>query len=71
MKLLIDMNLSPQWTEALADAGIEALHWSKVGDGPASDREVFQCARLHGSLLLTHDLDFSRILVRCRRRAIM
>ena len=40
-KLLIDMNLSPQWIEALADAGIEARHWSKVGDGAASDREVF------------------------------
>ena len=35
LKLLIDMNLSPQWIEALADAGIEAQHWSKVGDGAA------------------------------------
>ena len=56
------MNLSPQWIEALADAGIEARHWSKVGDGAASDREVFRWARRHGFVLLTHDLDFSRIL---------
>ena len=62
LKLLIDMNLSPQWTEALADAGIEAHHWSEFGDGAASDQEVFQWARLHGFVLLTHDLDFSRIL---------
>ena len=62
MKLLIDMNLSPQWIEALADAGIEARHWSEVGDGAASDREIFQWARRHGFVLLTHDLDFSRIL---------
>ena len=62
MKLLIDMNLSPQWIEALADAGIEARHWSEVGDGAASDREVFRWARRHGFVLLTHDLDFSRIL---------
>ena len=52
MKLLIDMNLSPQWIEALADAGIEAHHWSKVGDGAASDREVFQWAQRHGFVLL-------------------
>ena len=62
LKLLIDMNLSPRWIEALADAGIEARHWSKVGEGAASDREVFQWARRHGSVLLTHDLEFSRIL---------
>ncbi len=62
LKLLIDMNLSPRWIEALADAGIEARHWSEVGDGAASDREVFQWARRHGFVLLTHDLDFSRIL---------
>ncbi len=56
------MNLSPRWIEALANAGIEARHWSTIGDGSASDREVFQWARLHGFVLLTHDLDFSRIL---------
>ena len=38
MKLLIDMNLSPRWIEALTDSGIEARHWSTVGDGAASDR---------------------------------
>ena len=56
------MNLSPRWIEALADAGIEARHWSKVSDGAASDREVFRWARRHGFVLVTHDLDFSRIL---------
>ena len=62
LKLLLDMNLSPQWIEALAEAGIEARHWSTVGDGAASDRELFHWARRHGFVLLTHDLDFSRIL---------
>ena len=56
------MNLSPRWVEALEHAGIEARHWSTVGDGAAPDREVFQWARLHGFVVLTHDLDFSRIL---------
>ena len=36
-------------------AGIEARHWSAVGDGAASDREVFQWARRHGFVLLTHE----------------
>src|SRR6218665_1296178 len=31
MKLLVDMNLSPRWVDVLADAGIEAAHWSAVG----------------------------------------
>ena len=62
MKLLIDMNLSPRWVEALEGASIEARHWSTVGDGAASDREVFEWARRHGFVVLTHDLDFGRIL---------
>ena len=33
-----------------------------VGDGAASDREVFQWAGRHGFVVLTHDLDFGRIL---------
>ena len=41
LKLLIDMNLSPQWIEALVDAGVEARHGSEVCDGAASDREVW------------------------------
>ena len=45
LKLLIDMNLSPQWIEPLADAGIEARHWSKVGDGAAAERERFSSGR--------------------------
>ena len=56
------MNLSPRWVEALEHAGIEARHWNTVGEGAASDREVFQWARRQGYVVLTHDLDFGRIL---------
>ncbi|MHB8211808.1 MAG: DUF5615 family PIN-like protein [Acidithiobacillus sp.] len=31
MKLLVDMNLSTRWVNLLADAGIEAAHWSASG----------------------------------------
>lgn len=37
MKLLIDMNLSPDWVEVLATEGLEAVHWSKVGSSSAAD----------------------------------
>ena len=56
------MNLSPSWVEVQEDAGIEAQHWSTVGEGGASDREIFEWARRHDYVLLSHDLDFSRLL---------
>jgi len=31
MKLLVDMNLSPRRVGVMADAGIEAKHWSTLG----------------------------------------
>ena len=62
MKLLIDMNLSPRWTRLLADAGIDATHWSTLGATNASDVEIVAFARINGYVVLTHDLDFSAIL---------
>jgi predicted nuclease of predicted toxin-antitoxin system len=62
MKILIDMNLSPAWVPALKDAGLEATHWSKVGEANASDERVCAYARTHGFILFTHDLDFGAIL---------
>lgn len=62
MKLLIDMNLSPSWVEALASAGFEATHWSDIGAASAPDGEILAYARQHDFVLMTHDLDFSAIL---------
>lgn len=62
MKLLIDMNLSPRWVRVLADAGIEADHWSTLGAGNASDREIMLFAKANKYVVLSHDLDFSAIL---------
>ena len=63
MKILVDMNLSPQWVGALRQHGWEAVHWSTVGDGRASDRTVMDWATAHGYIVLTHDLDFGAMLV--------
>ena len=62
MKLLVDMNLSPRWVKLLADASIEAAHWSTLGANNAPDTEIMAYARANDYVVLTHDLDFSAIL---------
>lgn len=62
MKLIIDMNLSPRWEEAMAALDIEAVHWSKIGSPTASDAEIMSYAMRGELMLLTHDLDFGAIL---------
>ncbi len=62
MKLLLDMNLSPQWRSILEDHGYSCLHWSDVGDARAPDEELMAWARANDYVILTHDLDFGAIL---------
>jgi len=62
MKILVDMNLSPDWVPVLKDAGLEAVHWSEVGDPSASDQVIMDHAMAHGYVVFTHDLDFGAIL---------
>ena len=62
MKILIDMCLSPAWLDYFATQGIEALHWSDVGEPKASDRSIMDFARRNGMVVFTHDLDFGGIL---------
>jgi len=62
MKIVIDMNLSPLWVQLLADAGHEVVHWSRIGEPNASDREIMAWARSNGFIVFTHELDFGTIL---------
>ena len=66
MKLLVDMNLSPRWVGLLADAGIDAQHWSTLGAGNAPDSEIMAYAKANDCVVLTHDLDFGAILAATR-----
>ena len=66
MKILIDMNLPPDLVVKLYENKIEAVHWSTIGNGRAEDEEIFQFARQHDFVVLTHDLDFSAILASTR-----
>jgi len=62
MHILIDMNLSPFWSEVLTSAGFPATHWSEIGRADASDQEIFHYAQKNESVVFTHDLDFGDIL---------
>ncbi len=62
MKVLIDMNLSPDWVKLLGESQLESIHWSSVGNPDAPDVEIMSWARDNGYIVLTHDLDFGTIL---------
>lgn len=68
MKLLIDMNLSPDWVPVFESAGWKAAHWAKIGSPTAPDQEIFEYARSHGYIIFTHDLDFGAILAATNAR---
>jgi len=62
VRVLIDMNLSPEWGRVLAGSGWEAIHWKDVGDPTAPDCEIMRWARESGCVVFTHDLDFGALL---------
>jgi predicted nuclease of predicted toxin-antitoxin system len=62
MKILIDMNLSPEWVSTFIAAGIEAIHWSTIGDQAAPDRIIMEYAKSNSYVVFTHDLDFGTLL---------
>ena len=62
VRLLIDMNLSPDWVPLLQRHGWAAVHWSTVGDPCAPDAEVMAWAATHQYVVFTHDLDFGTLL---------
>ena len=66
MKLLLDMNLSPSWVDFLTAAGVEARHWSTIGERDAPDADLMGWAREHGHVVFTNDLDFSALLALTR-----
>lgn len=55
LKILIDMNISPVWVEFLKQNKFEAIHWSEIGKGNATDSEIFEYAKKNDYVLFTHD----------------
>ncbi len=62
MKILVDMNLSPDWVTVFTKHGITAVHWSTVGNPRAEDPVIMDWARANGYVVFTHDLDFGTAL---------
>jgi len=62
VRILIDMNLSPDWVAELSEHGWASVHWSAIGDPRATDREIMDWARVNDHVVFTHDLDFGTML---------
>jgi predicted nuclease of predicted toxin-antitoxin system len=62
LRILIDMNLAPEWVAALQKHGYEAVHWSTIGDPRAPDDEITRYAQTNDYVIFTHDLNFGAIL---------
>ena len=62
MKLVLDMNLSPEWCDVLTKAGWPTIHWSAVGSRTALDAAIMEWAGPKGHVVVTADLDFGEVL---------
>lgn len=62
IRIVLDMNLSVEWSSFLTRAGWPTVHWSEVGDPRAEDSTIMTWARDEGRVVFTHDLDFGTAL---------
>ena len=62
MRFLLDMGISPATGEHLAESGHEAVHLIDLTMDRASDHEILDLAKKENRVVLTHDLDFGRLL---------
>jgi len=37
MKIIVDVNLAVRWASMLSSRGIEAVHWTAIGEANAQD----------------------------------
>jgi len=62
MKFLLDMGISPITGEYLTKAGHETTHLIDMAMDRSSDLEILDLAEKEKRVVLTHDLDFGRLL---------
>ena len=62
LKILVDVNLSPQWVTLLKSHGWDAVAWIDIGNPGAADSEIMAWAKSHQHIVFTHDLDFGTLL---------
>ena len=62
MRFFVDMPISPLLAEWLKEEGHDAIHASHVNLGQALDEEIIAQAKEDNRIIVTADLDYSRIL---------
>ena len=62
MRFLADMGISRIVVQALRDLSHEATHLSETRQQRLPDDSIIEEARRENRIILTHDLDFSRLL---------
>jgi len=66
MRFLLDMPVSRTLLGVLERLGHQGAHADDLGLARATDQELLDLARHEGSVIVTADLDFPRILVMSR-----
>ncbi|MFK7851863.1 MAG: DUF5615 family PIN-like protein [Akkermansiaceae bacterium] len=62
MIIILDENLPPRWRDFLASFKIEAIHWTDIGASGDPDEIIFDYASTNQAIIITQDLDFTRML---------
>ncbi len=66
MTIVIDNCLPLSWVEHLRQHGHIARHWRELGPPNASDSEIMHWAKQNNAVILTQDLDFTKLLFQSR-----
>jgi len=68
MKILVDMNLPPDFASFLMKKDFEAIHWQDVGSISAKDTEIMLYAIENNYIIITQDSDFATILFKTHNK---
>ncbi|RME49297.1 MAG: hypothetical protein D6796_05125 [Caldilineae bacterium] len=68
MKFLLDMGVGQSTAAFLRDRGHDAVHLRERGLQRLPDEEIIEEAQKEGRIILTHDLDFGRLIALSRKR---
>lgn len=60
--IVIDDCLPLSWVDYLRKSGHNARHWRELGAPNAPDKEIMDWAAKNDAVMLTHDLDFTKLL---------
>ena len=69
MRFLLDMGLAPRTAQHLRERGHDAAHLGEQGLQRLPDVQIVAKAIAEQRIILTHDLDFGRIVALSRARA--